>query len=106
MGRGAFGDSEGCLSLFWPIKGAFTGANFSRIGKFEEANGGTLFFEEITEMDISIQAKLLRTIQEKEIMRVGSNKTIKTDCRLIVTTNQNLKETVLKCAFRQDLYYG
>jgi DNA-binding NtrC family response regulator len=91
--------------LFGHEKGAFTGANFSRIGKFEEANGGTLFLDEITEMDISIQAKLLRALQEKEIVRVGSNKTIKTDCRIIVATNQNLQETVLKGAFRQDLYY-
>jgi DNA-binding NtrC family response regulator len=91
--------------LFGHEKGAFTGANFSRIGKFEEANGGTLFLDEITEMDISIQAKLLRALQEKEIVRVGSNKTIKTDCRIIVATNQSLQETVLKGAFRQDLYY-
>jgi len=91
--------------LFGHEKGAFTGANFSRIGKFEEAKGGTLFLDEITEMDISIQAKLLRALQEKEIVRVGSNKTVKTDCRIIVATNQNLQETVLKGAFRQDLYY-
>jgi DNA-binding NtrC family response regulator len=91
--------------LFGHEKGAFTGANFRRIGKFEEAHGGTLFLDEITEMDISIQAKLLRALQEKEIVRVGSNKPVKTDCRIIVATNQNLQDSVLKGNFRQDLYY-
>jgi DNA-binding NtrC family response regulator len=91
--------------LFGHEKGAFTGANYRRIGKFEEAHGGTLFLDEITEMDISIQAKLLRALQEKEIVRVGSNKPVKTDCRIIVATNQNLQESVLKGTFRQDLYY-
>ena len=91
--------------LFGHEKGAFTGANFRRIGKFEEAHGGTLFLDEITEMDFSIQAKLLRALQEKEIVRVGSNKPVKTDCRIIVATNQNLQDSVLKGTFRQDLYY-
>jgi two-component system, NtrC family, response regulator AtoC len=91
--------------LFGHEKGAFTGANFQRIGKFEEANGGTLFLDEIAEMDISIQAKLLRALQEKEIVRVGSNKPVKTDCRIIVATHQNLQEAVMKGTFRQDLYY-
>ncbi len=91
--------------LFGHEKGAFTGANYRRIGKFEEANGGTLFLDEITEMDISIQAKLLRALQEKEIVRVGSNKPVKTNCRIIVATNQNLQDSVMKGSFRQDLYY-
>ena len=91
--------------LFGHEKGAFTGAGFRRTGKFEEADGGTLFLDEITEMDISLQAKLLRALQEKEIVRVGSNKPVKTDCRIIVATNQNLQECVLKGTFRQDLYY-
>jgi DNA-binding NtrC family response regulator len=91
--------------LFGHEKGAFTGANYQRIGKFEEANGGTLFLDEIAEMDISIQAKLLRALQEKEIVRVGSNKPTKTDCRIIVATNQNLQDAVMKGTFRQDLYY-
>ena len=91
--------------LFGHEKGAFTGANFRRIGKFEEAQGGTLFLDEITEMDISIQAKLLRALQEREIVRVGSNKPIKIDCRIIAATNQNLLESVRKGKFRQDLYY-
>ena len=91
--------------LFGHEKGSFTGANYQRIGKFEEANGGTLFLDEIAEMDISVQAKLLRALQEKEIVRVGSNKPVKTDCRIIASTHQNLQEAVLKGAFRQDLYY-
>ena len=91
--------------LFGHEKGSFTGANFRRIGKFEEANGGTLFLDEIAEMDISLQAKLLRALQEKEIVRVGSNKPVKTDCRIIVATNKNLQDVVLKGNFRQDLYY-
>ncbi len=91
--------------LFGHEKGAFTGANYRRIGKFEEANGGTLFLDEITEMDISLQAKLLRALQEKEIVRVGNNKPVKTDCRIIVASNQNLQESVNSGKFRQDLYY-
>lgn len=91
--------------LFGHEKGAFTGAAFRRIGKFEEADGGTLFLDEIAEMDISLQAKLLRALQEKEIVRIGSNKPVKTDCRIIVATNQNLQEAVRNGTFRQDLYY-
>ncbi len=91
--------------LFGHEKGAFTGANFRRIGKFEEANGGSLFLDEIGEMDISLQAKLLRALQEKEIVRVGSNKPVKTNCRIIVATNRNLQEEVMKKTFRRDLYY-
>jgi DNA-binding NtrC family response regulator len=91
--------------LFGHEKGSFTGASIQRIGKFEEANGGTLFLDEIAEMDISIQAKLLRALQEKEIVRVGSNKPVKTDCRIIVATHQNLQEAVRNGTFRQDLYF-
>lgn len=91
--------------LFGHEKGAFTGANFRRIGKFEEAADGTLFLDEIAELDISLQAKLLRALQEKEIVRIGNNKPVKTDCRIIVATNRNLQESVLKGEFRQDLYY-
>lgn len=91
--------------LFGHEKGAFTGATFQRTGKFEEANGGTLFLDEIAEMEISLQAKLLRALQEKEITRVGSNKPIKFDCRIIVATHRNLIEEVQRGAFRQDLYY-
>ncbi|MDX1908821.1 MAG: sigma-54 dependent transcriptional regulator [Bacteroidia bacterium] len=91
--------------LFGHEKGAFTGANMARIGKFEEANGGTLFLDEIGELDISFQAKLLRALQEKEIIRIGSNKIIKVDCRILVATNRNLLEEVRQGKFREDLYY-
>lgn len=91
--------------LFGHEKGAFTGASFQRKGKFEEANGGTLFLDEIAEMDLSFQAKLLRALQEKEITRVGSNKVIKVNCRIITATNKNLLQEVKKGNFRQDLYY-
>jgi len=91
--------------LFGHEKGSFTGANFRRIGKFEEANEGTLFLDEMAEMDISLQAKLLRALQEKEIIRVGSNNPVKTDCRIIIATNKNLLEEVKNGNFRQDLYY-
>jgi DNA-binding NtrC family response regulator len=91
--------------LFGHEKGAFTGASYQRKGKFEEATNGTLFLDEIGEMELHFQAKLLRALQEKEITRVGSNKNIKINCRIIVATNKNLSREVKKGAFRQDLYY-
>jgi DNA-binding NtrC family response regulator len=91
--------------LFGHEKGAFTGASFRRIGRFEEADGGTLFLDEIGEMEQNLQTKLLRVLQEKEIVRIGSNKPVKTDCRIIAATNKNLKEEVRKGNFREDLYY-
>ncbi len=91
--------------LFGHEKGAFTGAVFKRTGKFEEANKGTLFLDEIGEMDLTLQTKLLRALQEKEVTPVGSNKIIKTDCRIIIATNKNLKDEVKKGNFREDLYY-
>jgi DNA-binding NtrC family response regulator len=91
--------------LFGHEKGAFTGATARRTGRFEEADGGTLFLDEIGEMEISLQSKLLRALQEKEIVRIGSNKPVKTDCRIVVATNKNLKEEVRKGKFREDLYY-
>jgi two-component system, NtrC family, response regulator AtoC len=91
--------------LFGHEKGAFTGASFRRIGKFEEAHGGTLFLDEIGEMSLAFQPKLLRALQEKEIIRIGSNQPVKTDCRIIVATNRNLKDDVKTGKFRQDLYY-
>ncbi|MBI1288003.1 MAG: response regulator [Flavobacteriales bacterium] len=91
--------------LFGHEKGAFTGAASRRKGKFEEADGGTLFLDEIGEMDMSFQAKLLRALQEKEVVRIGSNTPVKTDCRIIVATNRNLQEEVKKGNFREDLYY-
>jgi two-component system, NtrC family, response regulator AtoC len=91
--------------LFGHEKGAFTGAANRRIGRFEEGDGGTLFLDEIGEMELNLQAKLLRVLQEKEIVRIGSNKPVKTDCRIVVATNKNLKEEVKKGNFREDLYY-
>lgn len=91
--------------LFGHEKGAFTGASSRRIGRFEEADGGTLFLDEIGEMSMNLQTKLLRVLQEKEIVRVGSNKSVKTDCRIIAATNKNLREEVKKGNFREDLYY-
>ena len=91
--------------LFGHEKGAFTGAMARRIGKFEEASKGTLFLDEIGEMDINMQAKLLRALQEKEIIRVGSNEVVKIDVRIIVATHRNLLEMVKNGNFREDLYY-
>jgi two-component system, NtrC family, response regulator AtoC len=91
--------------LFGHEKGAFTGALARRIGRFEEADEGTLLLDEIGEMDFNLQSKLLRALQEKEITRIGNNKAIKTDCRIIVATNKNLKEEVRNGKFREDLYY-
>ncbi|HBA84866.1 MAG TPA: two-component system response regulator [Verrucomicrobia bacterium] len=94
-------DSE----LFGHEKGSFTSAVTRRIGRFELAHHGTLLLDEISEMNVGVQAKLLRVLQEHEFERVGGSNTIHTDCRLIATTNRNLKEQVDKGAFRQDLYY-
>ncbi|MBE6459147.1 MAG: sigma-54-dependent Fis family transcriptional regulator [Alphaproteobacteria bacterium] len=91
--------------LFGYEKGAFTGAVARRIGKFEEASDGTLLLDEISEMDIAIQAKLLRAIQEKEIDRIGGKSPIKVNTRIIATSNRNLEEAVQNGTFRQDLYY-
>jgi two-component system response regulator FlrC len=91
--------------LFGHEKGAFTGAVARRIGKFEEANGGTLLLDEISEMDIRLQAKLLRAIQEKEIDRVGGNQPVKVDVRIVATSNRNLEDEVRAKTFREDLYY-
>lgn len=91
--------------LFGYEKGAFTGAYTARAGKFEQANNGTLLLDEISEMDISLQAKLLRVIQEKEVERLGGKKAIPLDVRLIATTNRNLKEEVAAGNFREDLFY-
>jgi two-component system, NtrC family, response regulator AtoC len=91
--------------LFGHEKGAFTGAITRRTGKFEEADKGTLFLDEIGEMKLELQSKLLRALQEKEIVRIGSNKPVRTDCRILVATNRNLKDEVKKGTFREDLYY-
>lgn len=91
--------------LFGHEKGAFTGATATRIGKLEVASGGTLFLDEIGEMDLSLQAKLLRVLQEHSICRLGSNREIPTDIRIITATNRNLEQAVNVCTFRLDLYY-
>jgi two-component system response regulator AtoC len=91
--------------LFGHEKGAFTGADTKRIGKFEEANNGTLFLDEIAELDLSLQSKILRALQEREIVRVGGNIPIKFNARLITASHKNLSEEVRKGNFREDLFY-
>lgn len=91
--------------LFGYEKGAFTGANGKRIGKFEEANKGTIFLDEIGEMDIRMQAKILRVLQEREITRLGGNNIIPIDVRIIVATHKNLLKEIQNKTFREDLYY-
>lgn len=91
--------------LFGHEKGAFTGAQARRIGKFEEANGGTLLLDEISEMDVRLQAKLLRAIQEKEIDRLGGKSPVKVDVRILATSNRNLEAEVNAGNFREDLYF-
>ncbi|MDZ4840131.1 MAG: sigma-54 dependent transcriptional regulator [Bacteroidota bacterium] len=91
--------------LFGHEKGAFTGADSRRIGKFEEANFGSIFLDEIGEMDLLLQTKLLRVLQEKTITRVGSNKEIKLNVRVIAATNKDLLKMVKEGKFREDLYY-
>ncbi|MBI3514929.1 MAG: sigma-54-dependent Fis family transcriptional regulator [Proteobacteria bacterium] len=91
--------------LFGHERGAFTGAVARRVGKFEEANGGTLLLDEVSEMDSRLQAKLLRAIQEREIDRLGSSQPIKIDIRLIATSNRKLEDEVRAGRFRPDLFY-
>lgn len=92
-------------TLFGYEKGAFTGAIQACPGKFEQAQGGTILLDEITEMDLSLQAKILRVLQEREVERIGGRKTIKLDVRVIATSNRDLKEAVIEGKFREDLYY-
>ncbi|GEP05030.1 sigma-54-dependent transcriptional regulator FlbD [Methylobacterium oxalidis] len=91
--------------LFGHEKGAFTGAVARRIGRFEEANGGTLLLDEISEMDVRLQSKLLRALQERVIDRVGGSAPVKVDIRVLATSNRNLAEEVRKGSFREDLFY-
>ena len=91
--------------MFGHEKGAFTGAITRRIGKFEEAEGGTIFLDEIGEMDPNLQAKLLRVLQEREVTRIGGNQVIKLDVRIIAATHKDLAEEVKNGSFREDLYY-
>jgi DNA-binding NtrC family response regulator len=91
--------------LFGHEKGAFTGADFQKKGKFEMANTGTLFLDEIADLDLNVQAKLLRVIQERELMRLGGNEMIPLDVRILTATHKNLATLVSEGKFRQDLYY-
>ncbi len=91
--------------LFGHIKGSFTGANKDRAGKFEAANGGTIFLDEIGDMSLSAQAKVLRALQENRISRVGSDKDIKVDVRVLAATNKDLKKEINEGRFREDLYH-
>ncbi len=91
--------------LFGHEKGSFTGAVARRIGKFEEADGGTLLLDEISEMDVRLQAKLLRVLQEREVTRVGGNQPVKVNVRILATSNRNLTEEVRKGTFREDLLF-
>ncbi len=91
--------------LFGHEKGAFTGADRRRIGRFEMADGGTIFLDEVSEMDLSLQGKLLRVLQEKEFERVGSSETIRVDVRILASSNRDLERAIATGEFRQDLYY-
>jgi two-component system nitrogen regulation response regulator GlnG len=91
--------------LFGFEKGAFTGAVERKLGKFEQANGGTIFLDEIGDMPLDLQAKILRVLQEKEVTRTGGSQSIAVDTRIVAATNQNLEEKVREKTFREDLYY-
>ncbi|MDH3322830.1 MAG: sigma-54 dependent transcriptional regulator, partial [Flavobacteriaceae bacterium] len=91
--------------LFGHVKGSFTGANKDRAGKFEAANGGTIFLDEIGDMSLSAQAKVLRALQENKISRVGSDKDITVDVRVVAATNKDLSKEIAEGKFREDLYH-
>ncbi|QHI36180.1 Transcriptional regulatory protein ZraR [Kordia antarctica] len=91
--------------LFGHVKGAFTSANKDRAGKFEAANGGTIFLDEIGDMSLSAQAKVLRALQESKVQRVGSDKDIKVNVRVVAATNKNLQKEIAEGRFREDLYH-
>lgn len=91
--------------LFGHVKGAFTGADSTQYGKFEMANGGTIFFDEIANINLDIQAKLLKAVEEKAVSKVGSHKVVKVDTRIIAATNKDLKKAIRKGEFREDLFF-
>ena len=91
--------------MFGHVKGAFTSANKDRAGKFEAANTGTIFLDEIGDMSLSAQAKVLRALQENKVQRVGSDRDIKVDVRIIAATNKDLKKEISEGNFREDLYH-
>ena len=91
--------------LFGYEKGSFTGATARRIGKFEEADGGTILLDEISEMDLRLQAKLLRVLQEREVDRIGGSKPVKVNIRVLATSNRNMQDAVKQGTFREDLYF-
>jgi len=91
--------------LFGHVKGAFTGAGGDKVGKFEMAQHGTIFFDEISNINLEVQAKLLRAVEEREISRVGSLRLIKVDVRILAATNQDLLKAIENGKFREDLYY-
>ncbi len=102
---GVFSEELLANELFGHEKGAFTGADSLKKGLIEEANGGTLFLDEITEISLSMQVKLLRVLQEKEVMRLGSTKPVKVDVRFLFATNRDIEQLVEEGKFRQDLYF-
>src|ERR1700744_5793294 len=91
--------------LFGHEKGAFTGATGTRVGRFEQSNGGSLFLDEIGDMPLALQSKILRVLQESEFSRVGGNETLKSDVRIVAATNKTLEQEVSKRTFREDLFY-
>ena len=91
--------------LFGHVKGAFTGATNHRVGRFEQANGSTIFLDEIGEMPLELQAKLLRVLQEREFQRLGSSETVKVDLRIVAASNVDLAKRVDEGRFREDLFY-
>src|SRR5690606_35106626 len=91
--------------LFGHVKGAFTGATQNRQGRFEAANGGTIFLDEVGELPLHLQVKLLRVLQERQFEAVGSSETVTVNVRIIAATNINLEEAVARKLFREDLYY-